>query len=138
MRLFTRIHTSLEYGASLSQENDACLTVVHVIETLSQEEAFAVADQRVVEYVDNRRQNAREALRKLAARDTCAACETCERVELGAPARTILRVASEVNADLIVMGAQGHGALRVMVFGSATQTVLRRATCPVLTARASA
>jgi len=127
---------ALEYGVSLAQENLGSLTLLHVIETLSADEALAAADQRVIEYVERRRQDACEALRKLAARDTCEACETCERVELGSPAHTILRVASEIHADLIVMGAQGHGPSGRTLFGSATQTVLRRATCPVLTARA--
>jgi nucleotide-binding universal stress UspA family protein len=106
------------------------------VRVLSADEALAAADQRVIEYVERRRQDACEALRKLAARDTCEACETCERVELGSPAHTILRLASEIHADLIVMGAQGHGPSGRTLFGSATQTVLRRATCPVLTARA--
>jgi nucleotide-binding universal stress UspA family protein len=125
------------YAGSLAQENDARLTFLHVVETLSDDEALAAADQRVIEYVDRRKLDALDSLRKLSARDACEACETGERVEFGAPARTILRVASEIHADLIVMGAQGCGAVGRMFFGSATQTVLRRANCPVLTARES-
>ena len=75
---------------------------------------------------------------RLAARDTCQACETTDRVGLGAPARVVLNVAAELHADLIVMGAQSHGPLGVMLYGSTTQTVLRRAACPVLTTRAPA
>jgi nucleotide-binding universal stress UspA family protein len=127
---------ALTYGTSLAQENDASLTLLHVIEALSNEDALAAADQRTIEYVDQRKRDARESLRLLAARDTHAACETHERVELGSPARTILYVAAEIQADLIVMGAQGRGPLGVMLFGSTTQTVLQRAACPVLTARA--
>jgi nucleotide-binding universal stress UspA family protein len=59
-----------------------------------------------------------------------------ERVQLGRPAPTILRVAAEIHADLIVMGAQGGGPLGLALFGSATQAVLRGARCPVLTTRA--
>lgn len=129
---------ALEYAISLAQENDSSLTLLHVIEMLSSDEALALADQRSIEFVDQRRRTAHEALQQLAARDTSAACETTERIELGPPARAILRVAEEVRADLIVMGAQGHGPLGVMLYGSATQTVLRRAACPVLTARVPA
>jgi nucleotide-binding universal stress UspA family protein len=129
---------ALTYGISLAQENDASLTLLHVIETLAGEDALATADQRTIEYIDQRKRDARKALRALAARDTSAACETLERVALGVPARTILRIAAELHADLLVMGAQGHGPLGVMLFGSTTQTALRRADCPVLTARAPA
>jgi nucleotide-binding universal stress UspA family protein len=127
---------ALEYGISLAQENDASLTLLHVIETLADKDALAAADQRTIEYVNRRKRDACKVLRALAARDTSAACETIERVELGVPPRTILRVAAELNADLLVMGAQSHGPFGVMLFGSTTQTTLRRAACPVLTARA--
>jgi nucleotide-binding universal stress UspA family protein len=40
-------------------------------------------------------------------------------------------------SDLIVIGVQGRGAVNLMVFGSTTHHVVREATCPVLTLRAS-
>lgn len=49
----------------------------------------------------------------------------------GAPAREILRVAKEVEADLIVVGDKGmHGARRVL--GSVANDVGHGATCSVL------
>lgn len=47
----------------------------------------------------------------------------------------ILRVAAEDRADLIVMGVHGRNAADVLLFGSTTNQVVRRATCPVLTLR---
>ena len=44
-------------------------------------------------------------------------------------------VATEDATDLIVMGVHGRNALDVMLFGSTTNQVVRRATCPVLTLR---
>lgn len=61
--------------------------------------------------------------------------ERCDRVELGAPAKTILRVAQDMHVDLISMGAQSHGALGHLFLGSTTHTVVRRAACPVLITR---
>jgi nucleotide-binding universal stress UspA family protein len=127
-----------EYAMSLAQENQAQLTLLHVIETISETEALAAADQRLIEYIDRRTLDALDALRNLTAQDRCEHYETCERIEFGSPAQTILRVASHMHADLIVMGVQGCGSVGRMLFGSATQTVLRRATCPVLAARAAA
>jgi nucleotide-binding universal stress UspA family protein len=59
------------------------------------------------------------------------------RIQLapGKAYREILRVAAEAHADLIVMGVQGRNALDLMLFGSTTNQVVRRATCPVLTLR---
>jgi nucleotide-binding universal stress UspA family protein len=46
--------------------------------------------------------------------------------------RQILRAAAETQADVIVMGIQGRGAVDRMLFGSNTQAVIREAGCPVL------
>jgi nucleotide-binding universal stress UspA family protein len=55
-----------------------------------------------------------------------------QRLEKGDPAETILRVASEIKCDLIVMGTQGRTGLERLVMGSVAEKVLRQATCPVL------
>jgi nucleotide-binding universal stress UspA family protein len=43
--------------------------------------------------------------------------------------------APPVDADLIVMGVHGRGALDLVVFGSTTHQVIREARCPVLIVR---
>jgi nucleotide-binding universal stress UspA family protein len=47
-------------------------------------------------------------------------------------AEEILNQADALNADLIVMGRHGHGAMYHLLMGSATEGVLRHATRPVL------
>ena len=53
----------------------------------------------------------------------------------GKPYAEILRVAAEVRSDLIVIGVHGRNVADVMLFGSTTNQIVRRATCPVLTLR---
>jgi nucleotide-binding universal stress UspA family protein len=50
----------------------------------------------------------------------------------GPAVEKILREAQEQNADWIVMGSHGHGALYELLVGSVTQGVLKRAHCPVV------
>jgi nucleotide-binding universal stress UspA family protein len=50
----------------------------------------------------------------------------------GAVAEEILDQADELNADLIVMGTHGHGAMYNLLVGSATKGVLKHSTRPVL------
>ena len=50
----------------------------------------------------------------------------------GAIAAEILDQADTVEADLIVMGTHGHGAMYNLLVGSATKGVLKHATRPVL------
>ncbi len=125
---------ALEHAFSLAAPDDSRITLLHVLEMLSEEEVGAVAHYRVAGYVQARRQEALDRLRALVPKELSSLCETL--VELGAPGRTILRTANGIGPELIVMGAQGHSALGLMLFGSTTHTVVRGATCPVLTARA--
>ena len=53
----------------------------------------------------------------------------------GAPAATILREAESDGSDLIVVGARGIGVLERVALGSVSETMLRRAPCPVLVVR---
>jgi nucleotide-binding universal stress UspA family protein len=50
----------------------------------------------------------------------------------GTPARKILEEARRLEADLIVLGSHGHGALYGLLMGSVCQAVLRKALCPVV------
>jgi nucleotide-binding universal stress UspA family protein len=50
----------------------------------------------------------------------------------GAVAEEILNQADALNADLIVMGTHGHGAMYNLLVGSATKGVLKHSTRPVL------
>ena len=50
----------------------------------------------------------------------------------GAVAEEILNQADAINADLLVMGTHGHGAMYHLLVGSATEGVLKHAIRPVL------
>ena len=54
-------------------------------------------------------------------------------VREGHPATETVRVAQEIGADLIVMGTHGRTGFQRFMLGSVAETVLRRASCPVLT-----
>jgi len=53
----------------------------------------------------------------------------------GKPYSEILNAAAHAGTDLIVMGAHGRNPVDLMLFGSTTNQVVRRATCPLLTVR---
>jgi universal stress protein A len=56
-------------------------------------------------------------------------------VAAGAPAETIVHVAHERGADLIVMGTHGRTGLSHVLLGSVAEKVVRLAPCPVLTVK---
>ena len=53
----------------------------------------------------------------------------------GDPASEILDAATEVDANIIVMGTHGRTGLGRLLMGSVAEHVLRKAPCPVLTVR---
>jgi nucleotide-binding universal stress UspA family protein len=54
-------------------------------------------------------------------------------IAVGRPADTIVRLARERNADLIIMATHGRTGLGHAVLGSVAEKVVRLAPCPVLT-----
>jgi nucleotide-binding universal stress UspA family protein len=54
------------------------------------------------------------------------------RLEVGNPAIEILRVAREVQCDMIVMGTHGRRGAARLLMGSVAEHVVRKAHCPVL------
>jgi nucleotide-binding universal stress UspA family protein len=56
-------------------------------------------------------------------------------VDFGKPAEAILNLASEVEADLIVVGTHGRRGLERFLVGSVAEDVLKGAHCPVLVLR---
>jgi len=57
------------------------------------------------------------------------------KVLLGRPSSAIVDQASEMGADLIVVGSRGQGPFRTMLLGSVSAEVVDHAPCPVLVAR---
>lgn len=53
-------------------------------------------------------------------------------------AKAVIRVANEVNADLIVIKTHGRTGLSHLILGSVTEEVVRTAPCPVLTLTSAA
>jgi nucleotide-binding universal stress UspA family protein len=124
----------LKFALSLAQENDACLTLVHVLERPEHEPAgddpYSVPDS--LEYVAG---FASDRLTTVVPAEASRWCRLDKVVVAGKPYRAILHVAADRRADLIVMGVLGRNAVDLALFGSTTQHVVRAAACPVLTTR---
>lgn len=124
---------ALDDALSMCRENGGTLSIVSVVEWLSEEpdgEDPDLADYRA-RMRDSVQQRLDEALPEEARRDP--AVETFVRV--GKPYREILALAKERQSELIVMGVRGRNPLDLLLFGSTTHQTVRRAPCPVLTVR---
>ncbi|HEY5716310.1 MAG TPA: universal stress protein [Psychromonas sp.] len=50
----------------------------------------------------------------------------------GVPALSILDLVQKMNADLIVVGTHGHGAVSRLFLGSVSKAIVNKSECPVL------
>ena len=127
---------ALGFALALAEKNQAEVTLLHAIEGIvdrGEPSHFGLPDlQPLREDLDRQ---AQERLQKAISDAGGNTERTKARVAFGRAYKEILRVAAEERADLIVIGAQGHGLIEHMLSGSNAQHVIRRATCPVLTVR---
>jgi len=126
---------ALDFAFSLAQESDAELTVFHAFEWLLEGEPLTNRPINVPEYRLELETDLTSRLHALVPDSVRMWCRPVTRVTHGKAYREILGIATEDSSDLIVMGVHGRNALDLMLFGSTTNQVVRRATCPVLTLR---
>jgi nucleotide-binding universal stress UspA family protein len=127
---------ALEFSMSLAEESDASLILVHALEWLPEwdaTEGASVIQPGLPDYLESK---ARDHLASLLEDDVRTFARPEILVVRGKAYREILRLAAERDAEVIVMGLQGRGAIDLAVFGSTTNSVVREAACPVLTLRA--
>jgi len=126
---------TIGFAIELAAEDGEHLTVLHVIDDLPETRAWAqghYAVREVESFRDDLERAAVAELQRLIPDEARVSCRLEEHVAFGRPDREILRVASEEDADLVVMGTHGRGALDRALFGSTVRRVVRAATCPVL------
>jgi nucleotide-binding universal stress UspA family protein len=124
---------ALEFAFSLAQEGDAELTILHVVEWPTEDKSLAASSLIAPEYRRDQERAAKAKLQEVIPESARDWCRPTMRLARGKAYREILGIATEDNADVIVMGVHGHNALDLMLFGSTTNQVVRAATCPVLT-----
>lgn len=125
----------LQYALSLAQEADAELTVVNVLEMSPEAEPFETPGFNFRDYAARFSATAGERLAAAIPAEAREYCTVKEVVAVGKAYREILRLATELASDLVVIGIRGRGAADLVMFGSTAQHVVRAATCPVLTLR---
>lgn len=115
---------ALSYAISATEEYDAELTVLHVLEDVPSpaktDKAIAAATAQLDRLIPP---EARKTLK------------TKTAVRIGKPYRQIIQLALETQTDMVAMGVHGRGALDLAVFGSTTYRVMQLGPCPVLAVR---
>ena len=128
-------HRAALWAASLAQEADAELLMLHVFEEPMATDLEAFPRSTLAAYRAEYEQWCATRLGESVPAAARVCCTVREMMASGAAHREILRAAAEHGCDLIVMGVSRQRGLGDRVFGSTTQHVVRAAPCPVLTVR---
>ena len=117
---------ALRYAEALARDTGAKLLIVHVEEPplpYGTGELFLGTSAEMTPLVE-------ETLEGVKPSDP--AIEYEHRMLMGDAASEIVRLATEEEVDMIVVGSHGRTGLGRMLMGSVAEVVVRRATCPVI------
>lgn len=124
---------AIEFGLEFAEEHAATVTFVHVAPVIDRSFAAGIGVPAVaphhIDEVD--RAPLEEALVLAAGRDVDARAELLA----GVPVDEIVACADTLDADLIVLGSRGRGAIATALLGSVSRGVLHEARRPVLVVR---
>ena len=119
---------ALAHGRALARSFGATLHVLHVMENLFLRpvpgDPYALKAATTTQLKDCLTADDRSSLHAIAALRTG-----------DTPAEAIVEYAKRHRIDLVVMGTHGRAGMARLLLGSVAETVVRTATCPVLTVR---
>ena len=125
---------ALEEAVDLAQKYQAKIDVIYVIPQVIFHPDWATDIEDTVD-IDDITQEAHAALANMTAPYKTTGVSINEHILSGGPYIEILRIAKQLNIDLIVIGAHGTSRRRPALMGSVAEKVVRESPCSVLTVR---
>jgi nucleotide-binding universal stress UspA family protein len=126
---------ALEAAADLATTYQAQLTVVYVVPQVIFHPDWAADVEETLDIADITTE-AQQALTKMTEPYRQAGVRITVTVLAGGPYVEIVRLAHQIGAELIVIGAHGTTDRKPALMGSVAEKVVREAPCAVLTVRA--
>jgi nucleotide-binding universal stress UspA family protein len=127
----TRNKALLERGAALAQRNQACLTVIDVVEDAPGSAPWPILSRSSADlskYIIERHSH---DLEQLSAPLRQKGFQVNTKVLTGTPFLEIIREVLRNRHDLVIIMAEDQGGLKERLFGSTTMHLLRKCPCPV-------
>ena len=122
---------AVAYVKSLAKQYDAEVTLMYVLDQLPKAHGWYVPHISLGELYKDMEASAKKEMERCCYEEFREA-KSVDRVVLkGVPDEEIVKYANDNGVDLIVMGTYSKEGMDFL-FGSTTEKVLRRASCPVL------
>lgn len=134
--------SNLAFAEALTVARRSTDPELHIVSVVNKEaiEIVPVADRHasLIQITDGLRERlTAEAGRLLKVHgEPASALRAIAHVRTGSIAEEICNLASEISADLLVVGTHGRRGVQRLWLGSVAEKTVRRAPCPVLVARA--
>ena len=119
-------HHVLREGFRLSGRRSGC--ELHAVHAVSDSGSVADTEQRMIDATEELNEHLEALWGEAAER------RVMGHIRAGKPVDTILQVAVDVNADLLVVGTHQRAGIERLLVGSTAESVLHKACCPVLVA----
>jgi nucleotide-binding universal stress UspA family protein len=135
---------SANHAAAIARDEaklrGAAVVVVHVLDLPRELDADTIVTNPETNLPVNAREYATTTatahLEALAQRLRKDGVTVTTRLRVGSPVDEILAAATDLHADVIIMGTHGHGGIRDFIAGNVAERVIRGAHVPVLVVRA--
>ena len=123
---------ALEYALAVTSSWKAELHVLHVLEFYPGMDPEYPVNQM---YLDELRKDADRQFIDVEKHAAGSGVSIRKRIEFGIPSQRIETVATEQQADLIILGTHGRTGLQHVLVGSTAERVVRTGPCPVLSVK---
>lgn len=123
---------ALDYAVGIAQVFDAEIKLVYVNEPVPRISDMAWQGAVLTDSDQERVDKATRGVEQIARERVPADVRFSIEVANGQAASKIIECAARENADLIIMATHGRTGLAHALMGSTTETVIRKAHCPVL------
>ena len=131
-------YKALEVAEELCREFGAQLCLIHVVTPIPKAMGSPTATGfDIPRYEEDLAEQSKKMLKRLIKERVAKSVKTEAEVVHGLEADSIVKMADEKDADLIVIATHGHTGLKHLFLGSVAEKVLRHSAHPVLTIKAA-
>lgn len=119
-------------AADLAKAFQAALYLLHVAPSDPDFIGYEPGPQTVRDSVARKFRKEHQQLQELESELKSKGLDVHALLVQGATTEKILQEAQRLQAEMVVIGSHGHGALKKLLVGSVAEGVLRKVSCPVL------
>jgi len=129
----------VDYAATLAQPKNGQIVLLHVVahDPRIPKDALCFSDceERDKKFLEELKDAGKKMLEQEASKLKETGLTVELRVELGDPSEEIVKVAEEIEADMIVIGVRGVSKWRKILLGSVSEDVIGKTEIPVFIVR---